>query len=212
MLDEPVVHGLVTSPAEAGLVEQVVAAVIATAPAIPMVGAEVEYLIAEYEHGYDTARQVDGVWRWASTVPEFTGRQGHPAPGPRHGLDRVRLFGADSELVVWRTDTGFAGCWSRTDPAEPEYPWLEPRNRTYLLCDTPGARRDRAAGFTRIRQLSGRFIVHPFEFSDHGIPRGHTREFFGTAPDTGAVFVAAVTWTGYSDPPVPAAFGKGPRR
>ncbi|NCL75524.1 hypothetical protein [Rhodococcus sp. YH1] len=212
MSAEPLVHGLLTAPADTGLVDEIVVAVTATAATISSVGAEVEYLIAEYEHGYDTARQLDGIWRWASAVSEFAGRPGHPTPGPRHGLDRVRLFGADSELVVWRTAHGFAGCWSRTDPEETTHPWLEPRSRTYLLCDIPGARRDRAAGFTRIRQLSGQFTVHPFEFSDRGTPLGHTREFFSTDPGTGAVFVAAVTWTGYSDVPTPADSRKGTRR
>ena len=68
----------------------------------------VEFAIAEFDHCYNVAHRCTGEWVWASTV--FTGNPTMPASAPSHQLHRVRLFGAQTDVVVIADDAlGFSG-------------------------------------------------------------------------------------------------------
>ena len=193
--------GLTSSPLADALVEDLVAAAC-TAGHIGLddVG-DVRYAIAEFDHCYNVARRASGQWIWASTV--FTQSSTLPSSAPRHQLYRIRLFGPHTELTVAADSAGgFIGFEHHgiTDiSAVPAHLW--PRERSYLLIESPQCRLRHRDGFTLIEHPSGQSTVIPYAFDTTRTPLGHTREHFTADPATGAVSVAAVTWTGFSDGP-----------
>lgn len=173
------------------------AASSATPP--PIVDAEVTFAVAEFDHCYNVAHCAAGEWVWASTILRRSATM--PASAPVHQLNRVRLFGAHTEIIVHANEDGqFAG-FQHTLAADAQHqqPSLQPRERTYLLIGTPSTRLQYQDGFTVIHHPSGQVAVIPFAFAPDRTPLGGTREHFTADPETGAVRVAAVTWTGFSN-------------
>jgi len=199
--------GLQTNPLDDNTISLIVSAACDANPLPPHGGLfdDVDFVVAEFDHCYNVAHRNSGEWVWASTV--FTGNPTLPASAPRHQLYRVRLFGAQTELVVVAASdrgefTGFRHTLAAADQLPPS---LRPRERTYLLIDAPNAQLRTREGFTLITHPSGQSVTIPFAFDAARTPLGHTREHMSADPDTGAVSVAAVTWTGFSDGPLQSA-------
>jgi hypothetical protein len=198
--------GLQTQPLDGDTVDLIVSAACAARP-LPS-GNEfldgVEFAVAEFDHCYNVAHRCTGEWVWSSTV--FTGNPTMPASAPSHQLHRVRLFGAQTDVVVVADDalgfTGFRHTLAAGDDVP--LPW-RPRERSYLLIDSARAALRIRDGFTLIVHPSGQSVTVPFAFDAACTPLGHTREHMSVDPDTGAVSVAAVTWTGFSDGPLVSA-------
>ncbi|WP_328435364.1 hypothetical protein [Nocardia puris] len=203
--DAPSPAGLTILPADEELVAEVVEAVTGATDLPHSLGPRTEYLFAAYSHGYDVARRGDAGWSWGSSVFGHDG-PGHPKPGAAEQLERVRVFGTDDELVIARIGDRWRGWWHHHEQ-EPAIGPLAPRPRSYLV--TVGRGLHHRGGFTRIEHGSGQFSVLPYPFARR---RGyaHTREYFAADRRTGAVRVAAVTWTGYGT--VPRANQQGGER
>ena len=190
--------GLITNRLDAdqaiGIAE---AASSATPPAVTVAG--VKFAVAEFDHCYNVAHCATGEWVWASTVLHRSSTM--PASAPLHQLNRVRLFGAHTEIIVYAGDELSFNGFQHTlaDDAQGLPPFLQPRTRTYLLIGTPSTRLQCQDGFSIIHHPSGQVVVIPFEFDTDRTPFGGTREHFTADPVTGAVRVAAVTWTGFSN-------------
>ena len=198
--------GLQTQPLDGDSIDLIVSAGCAARP-LPS-GCEVldgvEFAVAEFDHCYNVAHRRTGEWVWASTV--FTGNPTLPASAPNHQLYRVRLFGPQAEILVVADDPLRFHGFRHTLAVADDVPRLwRPRERTYLLIDSARATLRIRDGFTLIVHPSGQSVTVPFAFDAACTPLGHTREHIAVDPDTGAVSVAAVTWTGFSDgPPVSA--------
>ena len=187
-----VASGLTVRTASNDQVQAIVAAVVGTSAQFPPSTRGLRYLYAAYQHGYDVAHQKDGRWTWGSAVYANCG-PGYPAAGPEHGLEEVRLFDTDSELLLTRIAGNWHGWWRSAAP-ETDEPWLHSRPRSYLV--TTGTGVSTTDGFSRIEHISGQFSVLPHAFPRDTQGYAHTREYF-TPGEHGAVRVAAVTWTGY---------------
>lgn len=165
----------------------------------PVVDAGVKFAVAEFDHCYNVAHCVAGEWVWASTVLRRSASM--PASAPLHQLNRVRLFGAHTEIIVHANEEGHFAGFQHTLAADAQDvpPFLQPRARAYLLIGSPSTRLQCQDGFSVIDHPSGQVAVIPFEFDQECTPLGGTREHFTADPVTGAVRVAAVTWTGFSN-------------
>ncbi|MFE1592875.1 hypothetical protein [Nocardia sp. NPDC058705] len=178
-----------------------------------------QHAFAAYLHGYDVAVRDGNRWHWGSEAFDRA-QVGHPRSGPAAGLERLRFFGPDGEVVVARID-GIWRAWQfrptvvDTDPPRtnrcpagpvqatgpaPDGP-VRPRQRSYLIATDSTVRQVRTH-FTILTHGSGQLAVVPWVLTGE---RGyaHTTEYFTTDAVTGAVRVAAVVWTGYGDNPHP---------
>ncbi|WP_405180949.1 CRISPR-associated protein Csx19 [Nocardia sp. NBC_01377] len=186
-------NGLAIRAADPGEVSAVLAAVTGTDPVVPVTGTGARYLFAAYQHGYDIAYLDGARWQWGSHAYHGAGR---PASGPEHGLEQVRIYGRDTELLITRLGQDWHGSWRTPTPQPTEHAWLRSRQRSYLVSTGKAVTHER--GFTRVEHGSGQFAVLPYRFAPGRHGYAQTREYFAADPETGAVRVAAVTWTGYS--------------
>lgn len=167
---------------------------------LPETVAHLDYAFAAYLHGYDIAVRDESGWTWASSVLAGSG-PGVPRNGPPDGLERLRFYGGTGEIVIARQGSGWRA-WQLVPTAADRTGPVRPRPRSFLVA-TASTVRARFGPFTRLTHDSGQVTVVPAVFTG---PLGYAEatEYFTTDPATGAVRVAAVVWTGYSDQPTAA--------
>ncbi|MGW5317322.1 hypothetical protein [Nocardia thailandica] len=190
-------QGLSITRVAAAEAAELVAAVTGTSAALPSVADGLRYLFATYRHGYDIGVRDSAEWRWGSAAFAGEPEPGRPRAGAETGLEQLRVYGTDGDIVVARVGDSWHG-WRRRPVTPAPEGALAPRHRSYLV--TVGRQHRRVGGFTRIAHGTGQYSVLPGEFA--GKPAyAHTTEYFTADADTGAVRVAAVVWTGYGTDP-----------
>lgn len=131
------------------------------------------------------------LWRLSSEVfPDLS-----PKISGSNFLD-ARLFGSESETLIWRTDVGLSGrCLIDEPPAIPDSPTRTDDEIRILLGDrASGAPKD---GFTRVGTAGGAEQAVPLECTDGDFKsnrwplRLRVRHYFEQDMETGAVRVAA---------------------
>lgn len=141
-----------------------------------------KWLLAHSDGGVTWGRFDKGRWLLASTVfPEF-------AP-PLHAdrLQQLRVFGPESEYLLWRTSEGFAGRLCFDGPA-PEKSYFKPDiEYRPLLGDRVVATKD---GFSHIAVASGRRQAVPLVFASSFQPAFLKMINYFRQDESGAVRVA----------------------
>jgi len=110
-------------------------------------------------------------------------------------LLEIRLFGAEREIMIWRTESGFSGRSMVDKPGQKKNDPCRPDDEIRILLGDQ-VMETAKDGFTRVRTKSGMEQAIPLVCADNDYAEGRMpcllmRHYFAQDKETGAVRVAA---------------------